>query len=236
MDKRYLTAFLTPPKYIIGGIKLDYFCPRHLLALQAVKSPFVTQNAKECSFKDLYIAMRICSSPDLETCMKPAKIGDRIKYWFMEGVDEIQIQCYAQFGKYLSESMCGPKLWSKSIDFENQPLPQGAETNIPDALNIVVMLMTKFGFSEKDAWNMPFSRAMWYSTVYTHQQGGDVKILTTEQEEAEKGELDALNAIEDFAKSTIEKNGKVDKNIINRISLISKQIGLKMNKKKGEDK
>lgn len=205
MDKRYLNAFLIPPKYNVGGIELDIFCPRHYITLEAVKSPFVEPNPKHITFKDLFIAMRICSTKCWEDAIKEPNIIDKLKYYSISSFSSRQSKAFESFGRYMSESMSVPKIWLKDNNNNNK-----SKENLPKTLSIVVCLITKFGFSENDAWNMPFSRAVWYVTAYASQEGAEIEVITTESEEKESSDIERLSKFEKSLSEKINiKNRKV---------------------------
>lgn len=193
MDKRYLHAFLSPPKYVIGGIELDYFCPRHFLTLQIIDSPFLNPNAKGIDGRDLFTALRICSTENWVKSLDKLSLTERWKYLKIECIPENKQKAFTDFGEYLSQSMSVPKIWTKNNDKTEGKKP----TNIPETLSLATVLMTKFGFSEDEAWNMPFSKAVWYSTAYASQEGAEISIITTEDEDRETKDLSKL---EDFEK------------------------------------
>lgn len=194
MDKRYLTAFLNPPKYVIGGIELDFFCPRHFITLQAINSPFLNpQRLERLTFKDLFFAMRICSTESWTDAVKQPSFPDKIRYSIIQGIIQKQVSAYKLFANYLSESMTIPKLWQKEQDSQSSPKKP---TNLPETLTIVTLLITKMGFSEKEAWDMPFSKAIWYSTAYAIQEGAEIGIITTSEEESEQSDLKRLSEFE----------------------------------------
>lgn len=197
MDKRYLHAFLSPPKYVIGGIELDYFCPRHFLTLQIIDSPFLNPEAKGIDGRDLFTALRICSTENWVKSLDKLTLIERWKYLKIECIPENKQKAFTEFGEYLSQSMSVPKVWVKNNDKSEGKKP----TNIPETLSLATILMTKFGFSEYDAWNMPFSKAVWYSTSYASQEGAEISIITTEDEEKESKDLSKL---EDFEKRISE--------------------------------
>lgn len=114
----------------------------------------------------------------------------------LEGILSRQASAFAHFGFYLNESMTVPKLWTKDKDDEGK-----RETNLPDTMAIVTLLITKFGFSEEEAWNMPFAKAIWYATAFAMQEGGELSIISTEQEDEEK---DRLQELKDFEKKIME--------------------------------
>ena len=200
MDKRFLTAFLNPQKYVIAGIELDYFCPRHFITLQAVNSPFVNpEKATGIGYKDLFIALRICSTKNWTEAVKKPNLKERFKYYMLEGIMQRQINAYAEFGGYINESLTVPKVWAKEDDESSSKKP----TNLPETLAMATVLMTKFGFSEEEAWNMPFAKAVWYATAFGIQEGGELSIITTDSEENETEDLQKLGNFEEVMKKTM---------------------------------
>ena len=207
MDKRFLTAFLNPPKYIVGGIELDFFCPRHFITLQAVDSPFLNpEKVDGISFKDLFIALRICSTPNWTEAVQKPKFKERLRYYMLEGIISKQMKAYSEFGNYLSESMTVPKLWMKQDDTQTQKKP----SNLPETISIATILITKFGFSEKEAWDMPFAKAIWYVTAFGIQEGAEISIITTQIEEGEKDDASRLATFEESVRNAInaKRQGK----------------------------
>lgn len=204
MDKRYLHAFLAPPKYVIGGIELDYFCPRHFLTLQVIKSPFIDSKAKGVTGKDIFIALRVCSTRNWMESLNTPTLLERWRYLRIDSIPENKAKALEEFGRYLGESMSIPKIWIKNSDKEEVKKP----TNIPETLSMVVILMSKFGFSEQEAWNMPFSKAVWYTTAYSAQEGAELSVITTEQEESED---DDLKKLKEFEKSMQDKIDKINR-------------------------
>lgn len=204
MDKRYLHAFLAPPKYVIGGIELDYFCPRHFLTLQVINSPFIDSKAKGVTGKDIFIALRVCSTRNWMESLNTPTLLERWRYLRIDSIPENKAKALEEFGRYLGESMSVPKIWIKNSDKEEVKKP----TNIPETLSMVVILMSKFGFSEQEAWNMPFSRALWYTTAYASQEGAEITIITTEEEENENLDLKRLAKYEEALKEQIRKNNR----------------------------
>jgi hypothetical protein len=207
VDKRYLQAFLSPPKFVIGGIEMDYFCPRHFITLQVINSPFINPRAEGLNGQDLFTALRVCSTENWVKSLDRLSFLERWRYLMIECIPENKQKAFTEFGEYLSQSMSVPKVWMKEGDNKEPKKP----TNIPETLSLVVILMTKFGFSESEAWNMPFAKAIWYSTAYASQEGAELSIITTEQEESESKDLKKLEEFEKRIKdiaSSVNKKGK----------------------------
>lgn len=113
-----------------------------------------------------------------------------------------QGDAFKDFVLYMQESMSIPKLWVKSTGSESN---QVKKEKIPPTLALVVILMTKFNFTEEEAWNMPFARAVWYTIGFVSQESGEVDVITTEQEEQESKDKQILEEIEKKAKEAIKK-------------------------------
>lgn len=113
-----------------------------------------------------------------------------------------QSSAFQDFVLYMKESMSVPKIW---VNANNDGSVQQKKEKIPPTLSLVVLLMTKFNFTEEEAWNMPFARAVWYTIGYVSQEAGDVDVITTEQEEQEERDKIKLEEIEKKAKEAIKK-------------------------------
>ena len=186
---------------------MDFFCPRHFITLQAMESPFLNPEKSDgVSYKDLFIALRICSTPNWTEAVKKPKLAERFKYYMLEGIISKQMNAYAEFGHYLSESMTVPKLWVKEDDSVNQKKP----SNLPETIALTTILMTKFGFSEEEAWNTSFAKAIWYATAFGLQEGAELSIITTESEEGEKEDVSRLANFEESIRKAVyaKKEGK----------------------------
>lgn len=129
---------------------------------------------------------------------------ERWRYLKIECIPENKQKAFTEFGEYLSQSMSVPKIWTKNNDKSEGKKP----TNIPETLSLATILMTKFGFSEYEAWNMPFSKAVWYSTSYASQEGAEISIITTEDEEKEGKDLSKLEDFEKRMKDAVASQSK----------------------------
>jgi hypothetical protein len=199
VDNRYLTAFLTPKKHRVAGVWLDAFCCRHMLVLEAIKSPLLGGGDKAPHLDDLVVAIRICSTKSWQDAVEEPSLRDNIKFNYLHiSVDALQ-EAFEQFKVYISESMSIPKVWVKQDGDINQTSKANGG-GIPPSLSLTVLLMTKFNFSEDEAWNMPYCRAIWYSIAYSAQEGTDIKIITTEEEDNAEEDKKRLEEIERLAR------------------------------------
>jgi hypothetical protein len=199
VDNRYLTAFLTPKKHRVAGVWLDAFCCRHMLVLEAIKSPLLGGGTQSPHLDDLVCAIRICSTKSWQEAIDEPSIRENIKFNYLHiSVDALQ-KAFEEFQIYISESMSIPKVWVKQDGDINQT-SKTTGGGIPPSLSLVVLLMTKFKFSEDEAWNMPYCRAIWYSIAFSAQEGTDIKIITTEEEECAEEDKKRLDEIERLAR------------------------------------
>lgn len=199
MDNRYLTAFLTPKKHRVAGVWLDTFCCRHMLVLEAIKSPLLGNGDTNPTLDDLVRAIRICSTKSWQEAIEEPSFYQNLRFNYLHlSLDGLQ-GAFEEFKIYLSESMSIPKVWVKQDGEINQ---NSKETGggIPPSLALTVMLMTKFNFSEEEAWNMPYCRAIWYSIAFASQEGSDIKIITTSEEENSEEDKKRLEEIERLAR------------------------------------
>lgn len=201
MDNRYLTAFLTPKKHRVAGVWLDAFCCRHMLVLEAIKSPLLDGGEVLPTLDDLVCAIRICSTKSWMEAIEEPSFYENVKFNYLHISMEAMQGAFEGFKLYMSESMSIPKVWVKQDGEINQ---NSKETGggIPPSLSLTVMLMTKFNFSEDEAWNMPYCRAIWYSIAFASQEGSDIKIITTSEEDNAEKDKKRLDEIESLARST----------------------------------
>lgn len=151
--------------------------------------------------------MRVCSTSSWGEAVEKPSIVERLKYLAIESISSKRSKAFETFGRYMSESMSAPKVWMKD-DGNSKDL---MKEKVPRTLSIVVCLMTKFGFSEREAWDMPFSRALWYTTAFASQEGAEIEVITTEQEENETADLTKLAEYEEMIKQQIKNQKGVKK-------------------------
>ena len=163
--------------------------------------------AKGVSGKDIFIALRVCSTKDWIASLETPTLIERWKYLRIDSIQKNKAIALTEFGRYLSESMSIPKIWTK----KNGESEKAKPTNIPETLSMAVILMSKFGFSEQDAWNMPFSKAVWYTTAYSAQEGAELSVITTEQEESESEDLSGLDKFEKSMQAAVDSVNRKSK-------------------------
>ena len=170
-DKRFLAAFLTPPHVPIEGYRLYPFCLKYRLWLEAIESPFMSDDSK-LTVPDLMIAMRICS----ET--RGGWLGWRerwVAFRLSQDQERFETACKAFVGY-----MDGGETWPRFYDKKDRD--GGGGSTVPWQLYVLCNLI-RHGISYENALQMPEGRAIWLSTGFALSDGAKVEVLTTEDEE-----------------------------------------------------
>jgi hypothetical protein len=176
-----------------------------MIVLEAIQSPFIRSFNNTINVDDLVSAIRICSTNSWQEATEEPSFFLKLKFnKLLLDADALRV-AFEQFQLYISESVSCPKTWTK--DSESNKKVNNGDENMPSSLSIVVLLMTKFGFSEKEAWDLPFGRAIWYSTAFSSQEGADIKIITTESEDRASEDMKRLEGIEKTAIEDFKQNG-----------------------------
>lgn len=178
------------------GYKLTPFSLRHMLYLQALNSPFLSEENKIPTPKDILVLLRICSSTHPSEAFSDVTIGDRIRVAFMEVNPRYFFKALLQIKEYIEVCTTVPKTWEKPDEV------QKVKENIPGPLSMATSLMSKLHLKKEEAWEMTLGQAVWYLTAYAVGEGADIKILTTEDESKAKSEREWL---EKFQQSQLAK-------------------------------
>ena len=137
----------------------------------AINSPLVNTH-RDIEPLDLILAVQICSE---RTFGKLTWLD----HWYLHKLSrnkEFFQQVVVQFTDYALQPIW-PKFWEK------KDISDGSATGgVPWPLIIIANLISN-GISEDRAWNMPECQAVWMSTAFVKIKGGEVNILTTEEEE-----------------------------------------------------
>lgn len=180
MDKRFLRAFLTPSRTRLCGYLAYPWCLKHRLWLEALEHPIMT--GKPCSPADLLFFAKVCAEAGNPTAVT---LRDR---W-----QAIRLHNPLTFTEELLEAHkhvatdTWPKFWEK----KDKEGAGGRNRGMPWALSVITNL-TKAGHTLEDALNLPECQAIWLSTGASIQAGGELDILTSEDEAL----LDALSRVE----------------------------------------
>jgi hypothetical protein len=172
-DQRFYEAFLIPSATWVIGKKIKPFCLRHRIFLEAIGSPFFSDDKdREITQSDLIIALKICADEPIGS----PTLADRwlaLRLWlspalFRQGCKGILW--------HIDSSRLFPKFWERT---DRQGSGSGA--SLPWHL-IVACNLIKSGISYQDAFNMPEAKAIWLSSAFSIMGGAKLEILTTDDE------------------------------------------------------
>jgi hypothetical protein len=179
MDRRFLSAFLTPRATRLCGYDLYPWCLKHRLWLEALDHPILS--GKPCTPADLIFFAKVCAEkPAGEVTLRDrwqrVRLGNpRTFNRCLElAYDHLRLDCWPQFWEKKDESGSG-----------------GRNRGMPWVLSIVANLI-KAGHTLEDALNLPECQAIWLSTAASIQAGGELDVLTSEDEEL----LDSLARVD----------------------------------------
>jgi len=171
VDNRFLFAFTDPGELKLLGRFVYPFCIKYRVRLLAINSPLVNTH-RDIEPLDLVLAVQICSE---------RRFGELtwLDYWYLAKLKrnkEYFQQTVLKFTDYAHQPIW-PKFWDK------KDISEGSATGgVPWPLIILTNLISN-GISEERAWNMPECQAVWLSTAFIKIKGGEVNVLTTEEEE-----------------------------------------------------
>ena len=110
-----------------------------------------------------------------------------------------------QFSLYLKESTSMPKLWIKDKgDGSSSEKNVSNKEKIPSTLSLLTFLISKLKFTEEEAWNTAYCKAVWYSIAYSAQEGSEIEIITTDDEENASSDVATLDEIERKSKEGLQ--------------------------------
>jgi hypothetical protein len=180
MDKRFLRAFLTPSRIKVEGYTLFPWCLKYRIWLEGIESPLMRQDAP-ITVPDLVIALQVCSETGV------GRLGWRERWLgLMLTVFPRRFeQACRVFIAYSQNQDAWPKFYEKK---EGKGGPSSA---MPWELAVICNLVSH-GVSYPDALQMPETRAIWLSTAFAINDGGELHLLTTDDEAL----IDSLSNVE----------------------------------------
>lgn len=185
MDARYLQAFTDPAPVRFLGRLVWPFCLKHRVRLMALGSPIL--EGRPTTPLDLLVAVKVCAEepigrPGLLDTWRLAQLNRNPARFEYE---------LKRFGEYALVS-CWPKFWEKKGT-------AAATSSIPWPLAVLANLIAS-GIEEQRAWEMPECQAIWLNVALIARKGGDVNVLSTEEEEL----MEALRAGEVAASAKVD--------------------------------
>lgn len=170
MDKTFLRAFVTPRATRLAGYNLYPWCLKHRLWLTALGHPLMFGDPP--SPAQIVYFSRVCS----ETPMGNPTLRDKYHAFLLSNPVR-----YAHALVDIREHIrtdAWPKFWEK----KDETGAGGRNRGMPWVLSILTNLV-KAGHTLEDAMNLPECQAIWLSTGASIQAGGELDILTSEDEE-----------------------------------------------------
>ena len=170
MDQRFLEAFLTPRATRLCGYTLYPWCLKHRIWLTGLKHPI--PNGDPTTPAQLVFFARVCS----ETPMGDPTLRDRFHAHLLSAPKRY-VEAMAVVREHIRQD-CWPKFWER----KDEQGSGGRNRGMPWALSILSNLV-KAGHSLEDALNLPECQAVWLSTAASIQAGGELDILTSDDEQ-----------------------------------------------------
>ena len=137
----------------------------------AINSPLVNTH-RDIEPLDLVLAVQICSE-------RPFGALGWLDHWYLAKLKRDRkffAETVFRFTGYAHQTIW-PKFWEKS-----EKTGGSADGGIGWPLMVIANLVSN-GITEERAWHMPECQAIWLSTAFIKIKGGEVNVLTTEEEE-----------------------------------------------------
>jgi hypothetical protein len=171
VDNRFLFAFTDPGELKLLGRYVYPFCIKYRVRLLAINSPLVNTH-RDIEPLDLVLAVQICSE---------RTFGELtwLDHWYLAKLKrnkDFFRQTVFSFTTYAHQNIW-PKFWEKT-----DKTGGSKDGGVGWPLMVVANLISN-GITEDRAWNMPECQAIWLSTAFIKIKGGEVNVLTTEEEE-----------------------------------------------------
>ena len=172
-------AFLLRPGRVLDK-DLHPFTVGHAFLLESINSPYFHGGKR--TKEDLLIAVMICSQSfedaSLFIVQPPADLKKQVKKWgryASAGRTGLDLDG-SQFEKYIQEYSRMPDRW---IDPDPVKAMKSHDSAFPSTMRVAWNLMSH-GVSEKDAYNMPYNRALQYYGIEVESNGG--RYVTSEED------------------------------------------------------
>lgn len=183
MDERFLQAWFHNREFRLLGRRLRPFCLAHRIALTALRSPLLLGDANP-TLADIFIAARVCSAADP---LDPASYrsapscADAWRFRLLRRRPARMARAAACWAAYYEEyAAAWPVIMA---DDSHNPEPF---ESIPWMLNVALTLQARGGCSEREAWQMPESRAIWIYVALARASGANISVLGSQEEEADR--------------------------------------------------
>lgn len=142
------------------GLRLDPLCVGHLFILADLGSPLVVETGEPITATDIALAALVCAQSPSESKR------DLRRWWFrwfagLVGIlsirRDLQSECNA-FSEYMRESTDHPQI-KRTRSIFTAAQEDESDSVVPMHWQLLVLLMTHFGMSWRDAMNFPVREA-----------------------------------------------------------------------------
>lgn len=169
-DQLYADACFPKERWTVAGIKLEPFSLGHALILESIDSPFL--DLREPEFEDFMFALWICSrrvKPSENTIRLKLPLNWRIASYFLRKLAEKNkariLRSMSALQDYIFES-----LWFKPpISTRDNKLCR--TSTCPSMIPMKRALMSSWGYSEAEVYNMPLRQAKIEQCAWLEHEG-----------------------------------------------------------------
>lgn len=172
LDLKFAESVLNLNHRVLGK-KLKPFSLWHALLLEAIGSPIWVGQGR-LTLQDLHAAVAVCSN---EWPAFNLKAG-----WMTvlrnSCITDYQLQVEGKkLVSYFNDYNSVPMLWTEDKkESKNKP-----KCSLPLSLDLVAWLV-RHGFGESRSWNMPIGLAHWYYIACARQRGGEIDLVSPEEQ------------------------------------------------------
>jgi len=178
-DPRFLEAWVNRTDHRVFGRRLHPLCLLDLVALEAVDSPFLRENAAASRY-DFWQAAEILSRPivtlEIEARIRPPNWLERFSLYRVDLTAE-NTKLRAYFDDYWSTF----EMWRAEGDL--------SRCNAPWALSQATFLLAHTNLSEWRVWTAPIGQVLCYAAALEEQLSDKSHIVST----AELAQMEAMS-------------------------------------------
>lgn len=176
MDALFEAAFNR--RHRILWFRLTPYCADHLMALDAINSPYSKDNSR-ADAQDLIEAIRVCSRKELHQA-----IGFSFDGWIAIQLLRskwLLTRCAFKFAEYLADYNAYPEFWEQSnMDGANISKTISGYPILARVLSVIKN--SKGGIGEARAWQMPVGLLVWYDEQYGELEGSGKRFWSDSEE------------------------------------------------------
>ena len=151
--------------HTLCGLKLKPLCILHLLWLEQIKSPLLS-NDRRVTLKDLEVAAAICSSSDAEGILRILEKPPLFFHWrnqFRKVEDEARAWL-----AYYNDYFALPEFWESKGSGASQ---------FPWLLLCFTSLVRETGWSREEVLRLPIGEAVWMNLCMGYLNSGETNVI-----------------------------------------------------------